>query len=56
MLLFAGGYDVGLLPRVMPLNMPVSSGMPSCWCSPASGCPCLDDPVWFMRTLAAFLG
>lgn len=47
MLLLAGEYDLGLPPR-NAAELAVQPG--------ARHFPWLDDPAWFTRTLAAFLG
>ena len=56
MLLLAGEYDVGLPPR----NAAEYAGLfehAELAVQPGAGhFPCLDDPAWFTRTLAAFLG
>jgi pimeloyl-ACP methyl ester carboxylesterase len=55
-LLLAAEYDVGLPPR----NAAGYAGLfehADVAVQPGAGhFPCLDDPPWFTRTLAAFLG
>ncbi|WP_181923949.1 alpha/beta fold hydrolase [Streptomyces inhibens] len=55
-LLLAGAYDVGLLPW-NSAEYADFFGHAKLAVQPGAGhCPWLDDPAWFTRTWAAFLG